>query len=63
MKAKCPVCNRIVGAVNPKGGDGTAVKIRKHDREIRSFQKYGPHVTLEVCEGSYTLVNDWEDTK
>ncbi len=61
MKAQCPLCKRVVGANIPKGGDGSAVKIRKHDREFRHFEKYGPHTTREVCEGSYTIVDKWEE--
>lgn len=30
MKAKCRTCGKMVGARFPKGGDGTAVIIRRH---------------------------------
>lgn len=30
MRARCPKCGRLVGANVPKGGDGSAVRLRSH---------------------------------
>ena len=51
MKVFCPVCGKRVGAYVPAGGDGSGVRIRKHNH--RAFVR----TTLKVqCEGSFEVV-------
>lgn len=44
MKAICPRCNKKVGAYVPRGGDGSAVRLRMHDM-----------VEGDTCKGSWSL--------
>lgn len=42
MKVICPVCERVIGAYIPKGGDGSAYRPRRHGE----------------CEGRFELVEE-----
>lgn len=42
MKVICPVCEKVVGAYVPKGGDGSAYRPRRHGN----------------CEGRFELVEE-----
>lgn len=53
----CSICdNRFVGIV-PKGGDGSVLRPRKHNRG--SWGRFG-RVVNEVCPGSYRLAKEFE---
>ncbi len=54
MRVTCPECNRNVAAYIPKGGDGSALRIRRHKRQSRGVA-VGP--LLFVCDGSYFVVD------
>lgn len=47
LAAKCPVCERVIRVVNPRGGDGSA----------RKFVKHGPAETR--CENSGMFAPGW----
>lgn len=65
-RALCPVCHEWRGARVPRGGDGSAVRINKHNR-LRSINVTHGSITTEECPGSYRTATDtiesWEELK
>lgn len=46
MRAVCPRCGRVAGGVVPKGGDGSAIRLRKHSRPDGAPCPYRPLVDV-----------------
>lgn len=54
-RGTCPVCGRIFGIYHPKGGDGSARKMRRHVREVGAGT-----LRTERCPGSGRFAKEWE---
>lgn len=57
-KAVCPYCHKLVAAQWPRGGDGSAVRLKKHNKQRMALISNRIRPYNELCEGSMRLVTE-----
>lgn len=51
----CPVCGRVFAVYVPRGGNGSARRMRHHSQELFS----GTFVSTRRCPGSGKFAKEW----